>query len=178
MEVMALALLWGFAEATLFFIVPEVLISIVAVRSGFRAAVKLALAAGVGARLGGAIMFLWSQSDPQAVRAVLALIPAISDPMVAETGQDFGAEGWPAMFIGAFTGVPYKIYAVEAGAQGVSLTSFLALTLPARLPRFLLTAAIAAFAGGWLKKVLSQRSALTILDAFWVLFSAFCFASH
>lgn len=153
MGVMALALLWGFAEATLFFIVPEVLISIVAVRSGFRAAVKLALAAGVGARLGGAIMFLWSQSDPQAVRAVLALIPAISDPMVAETGQDFGA-------------------------QGVSLTSFLALTLPARLPRFLLTAAIAAFAGGWLKKVLSQRSALTILDAFWVLFSAFCFASH
>jgi membrane protein YqaA with SNARE-associated domain len=56
MGLMAAAALWGFAEATLFFIVPDVLLSIIAVRRGRRPA-WIAMAWTIaGAIAGGALM--------------------------------------------------------------------------------------------------------------------------
>lgn len=43
------------------------------------------------------------------------------------------------LFTGALTGVPYKLYAVEAGAKGIGPVLFVAVSFAARLTRFLLT---------------------------------------
>jgi len=131
------AAVWGFAEATLFFVVPDVLLTWLA---GFRPRVAWPAVAAclVGALLGGGLMFLGAQRDAAGMRNRLDAVPAISRDFIAATGaglqQDFGAQ----MLRGGFTGVPYKILAVEAGAGGQSLAEFLAWSVPARLSRWVL----------------------------------------
>jgi membrane protein YqaA with SNARE-associated domain len=173
---MLLALAWGFAEATVFFIVPDVLLSAIALRLGFKPAAKGALAAAIGAVFGGAVMFQWAAHDPQTVMRVLDFIPGISATMIATTSQEFASHGWPAMFAGAFAGVPYKLYAVAAGSSGASFLGLIALTIPARLPRFLLSCVAAAIAGRLMRG--SPKLAFALFGAFWLIFYASYFAAH
>jgi len=131
------AALWGFAEATLFFVVPDVLLSWLA---GFRPRVVwLAVAACLaGALAGGTVMWFASTAAPADARALLDRVPAINAELVAKTGAaletDYGAQ----MMRAGFSGVPYKILAVESAAQGRSLATFLAWSVPARLARWIL----------------------------------------
>lgn len=176
MPMMLLALVWGFAEATVFFIVPDVLLSLVALRRGLKPAATCALAATIGAALGGAVMYQWAAHDPQTVMRVLDDIPGISSAMVAATGREFASHGWPAMFAAPFVGVPYKLFASAAGESAASFPGLVALTIPARLPRFLLACVAAAVAGRLMRR--SPRLAVTALAAFWVVFYIGYFAIH
>ena len=139
-----LAGLWGFAEATLFFIVPDVLLTWIVVRHGTREAVMASLATVAGAVLGGVAMYLWAVHDPTLARAVVSAVPAISASMVSDVGADVQNGAETAIFAGGFTGVPYKIYAVESGAVGIGMAWFLLATLVARLARFLGSVFLAA----------------------------------
>jgi membrane protein YqaA with SNARE-associated domain len=78
MGLMALALFWGFAEATLFFIVPDVLLSAIAVWRGRRSALHGTAWTIAGAVLGGLLMYGWSVCDFLGVVAMLDRLPAIS----------------------------------------------------------------------------------------------------
>lgn len=132
-----LAGLWGFAEATLFFIVPDVLLTWIAVRHGTRQAVMASFAAVAGAMLGGVAMYMWAVHNPALARAVVNAIPAISASMASGISVDVQNGGATAIFAGGFTGVPYKIYAVESGAAGIGMAWFVLATFVARLARFL-----------------------------------------
>ena len=55
----------GIAEATVFFIVPDVWISFVALRRGWQAGALAAFFACIGALIGGAIMYLWGSNDTE-----------------------------------------------------------------------------------------------------------------
>ncbi len=67
--------------------------------------------------------------------------------MIADVQRQVGARGVIAPLFGPLHGAPYKIYAVEAAAQGLSLPAFLAISVPARLGRFaLLTGLVALLA--------------------------------
>ena len=138
----AAAAAWGFAEATLFFVVPDVLLTWLA---GFRPrhawrAVAVCL---LGALAGGALMFLLAGGAPDRLRAWVAAVPAISEGFMARTGEALRTDFGPAMLRAGFTGVPYKVLAVEAGAQGQSLATFLAFSVPARLSRWVLLVLLA-----------------------------------
>jgi hypothetical protein len=66
--------------------------------------------------------------------------------MLSEVTADFQQRGFLAPFWGPIKGVPYKIYAVQTPAQGLGLGSFLPVSIPARLMRFvLLTRAVCLF---------------------------------
>jgi len=136
----AWAAAWGLAEGTFFFIVPDVWLSWVALRKP-RAARKAALSALAGAMAGGALVHAWARhAGAPTTRAWLLRVPAITPEMIAEV--EAGLErGMHTMVFGPLRGIPYKIYARTAGARGESLGAFLAWSLPARLPRFLLLAA-------------------------------------
>lgn len=166
-----LALLWGLAEATLFFIVPDVLLSLLALRSRPRALVAGGFAV-VGALLGGWLMYRWAALDAGLARDALVSVPAISADLLAQVRQQLASQGLPAMFAGAFSGVPYKIYAVEAGAAALPLAAFLALSLPARALRFLLViVAVDWIARHWACGMRpAGRTALAL--GFWGLFYA------
>lgn len=133
----AWAAAWGLAEGTFFFIVPDVWLSWVALQ-GPRTARKAALSALAGAVAGGALIHAWARrTDASTTRAWLLRVPAITPEMIAEV--EAGLErGMHTMVLGPLRGIPYKIYARTAGARGESLGAFLAWSVPARLPRFLL----------------------------------------
>lgn len=160
---------WGFAEATLFFVVPDVLVTWLAL-SSLRRALAAALAAAFGAVAGGAAMHTLAAHDPVTAYLLLMGIPGITERMIASANGALAEGGGAAMLAGAWSGVPYKIYAVAAGAEGWPLVSFLSVTGVVRLPRFLVAALLAAALGR-----ISGRPR-TLLAAFWILFYAAYFA--
>jgi len=138
------AALWGFAEATLFFIVPDVLLTFVAVEDRRRA--LLACGGAVpGALVGGLLMYLWGSIDPPGALAVLDAVPAIGPAMIEDVRASLERAGATAIFLGPLTGTPYKIYAVMTGSMGTSLFLFLVVSLPARSLRFLALALVTAW---------------------------------
>jgi membrane protein YqaA with SNARE-associated domain len=156
----AVAALWGFAEATVFFLVPDVHLTAVALRDR-RTALRACLAAVGGALLGGWLMFAWGAREPAAARRLLDRVPAVSPAMLARVEAEIATRGAVAMFLGPLRGTPYKTYAVLAGERsrrdqnrargagagpdGDDLLVFLAVSVPARLLRFVLLTLVAAW---------------------------------
>lgn len=163
------AFLWGLAEATLFFIVPDVLLSAVALRE--RAiALRLCLWTLGGALLGGLGMYLWGRHEAAQAGEVLAALPAIDAAMLARVGEDLQRLGALATFVGPLSGTPYKIYAALAPEAGIPLVIFLAVSIPARLIRFALVVVLTAWGsrtllGGW-----PALARLRLLLVLWGLF--------
>jgi len=145
--------LWGAGEATLFFIVPDVLLTAAVLRFGLRRALPFAVVAAGAAALAGLGMWLWGNHDAVAARDAMLMVPAIGPDLLARAHDEM-AGNWPLnLFLGAITGLPYKLYAVEAGALGVDPLLFVLVSFLARLPRFLLTMALAALAQKGLAKI-------------------------
>jgi len=138
------AALWGVAEASLFFVVPDVLITFVVMRFGLRQGLLLCVAAALFAAVTGYFMWLWGSHDSEAARHALLLVPAIGPDLLGRAHDEI-ANSWPIHLVtGAMTGVPYKLYAVEAGARGIDPLLFIPMSFIARLLRFVLTAIGAA----------------------------------
>jgi hypothetical protein len=164
---------WSAAEAAIFFLVADIPISWIAVRSGTKAAILAAIVAALASVVGAIAVFLWASRDPGGAAATMAGLPAIDPALIARAGRDYH-EGALAMLTGSFSGTPFKLYALEA-AKGPDY-SLLLLAPLLRLPRFLL---VALFAGGvseLLKRRLTVRSRLALLMLLWVLFYAFYFS--
>ena len=150
--------LWGFAEATLFFVVPDVWISHVAVRHGLRAGLTASAGALAGALAGGAVMHRWGTHDRDGAVAVMLRLPAIDGAMVVEVDDEVRRRGAAALLLGPLRGRPYKLYAVAAGHRGVLLRHLRAWTIPGRLARFALSALAAATARRVLRAHLGLRA--------------------
>ncbi len=140
---MSVAALWGFAEATLFFLVPDVWLSALAL-SDLRTALKACVSALVGALAGGVLMFAWGAWDPGSALSCLDRLPAIFPAMLERVDVEVRARGASALLTGPWGGIPYKIYAVQSGRRGVSLVGFLLWSVPGRLVRFVLVTLLAA----------------------------------
>jgi len=139
---LAAAAAWGLAEATLFFVVPDVLLTWLA---AFRPRVVWPAVAAclAGALAGGVVMYLAAADSPGRMRVLLDAVPAVSSVLVAQTGSALEADYGRQMLRAGFSGVPYKILAVESGARGQGLATFLGWSVPARLPRWVLVVLIA-----------------------------------
>jgi len=82
-------------------------------------------------------------------KRLLDAIPAISPAMIGRVQEEMRQQGPASMLYGPPQGTPYKIYAVESGRLGMPLAGLLAITVPARLLRFALAAAVAAACARW-----------------------------
>lgn len=176
MKLKYLAAAWGLAEATVFFIVPDVLLTFVALKEGKRAT-RLCLWTLGGALIGGALMFGWGTRDKEAAEDLLVKIPAISQEMVEEVEQQVEEGGAKAAFVGPLTGRPYKIYAVHAGNSDVNLAVFLLVSIPARLLRFLVLAWVTTFIAKCLLRKKSARFKTLLLTGIWLSFYAWYFSA-
>jgi len=166
------AFLWGLAEATFFFIVPDVLLTLTAQRRGFRAATLATLFAVAGACVGGALMWRLGQGYPERVVALLDLLPAISPAMIADARPALAENPFLALIKGALSGVPYKVFAALAAHAGLPVATFLAITIPARAARFLLLCAATALADRLAARWLTRRMRTLILIGGWAIFYA------
>ncbi len=165
-----LSFFWGFAEATVFFIVPDMLISLVAIFS--RALfLRTAVAALAGALIGGAAVYLAAIHAPALVAAIMRSVPFISDLMIARVRNEYADMGNRALFYGPISGTPYKLYAFAAPPYA-SLAIFLAVSIPARLLRFLTVGGFATLMAYLLRRYLkcSDRILVGIHAAAWAVF--------
>jgi membrane protein YqaA with SNARE-associated domain len=147
-----IAALWGFAEATVFFIVPDLWIGLMAAFDP-RAGMRGVIAAVIGAIAGGAVVHRAAgRVAPERSAAMLDRIPAISGQMIARVEGEMAAVGPSSMMTGPLKGTPYKLYARAAGVQGRPMLPFLLWTIPARTVRFLLIAAVSAAFGAAVRR--------------------------
>ncbi len=170
---------WGLAEATLFFIVPDVLLTLIALlvadqqpRRGLRIALAACLVAALGAAAGGALMVTLAASHPEMTTRMLLGVPGISGATFEKVGHLLGGGQIAGMLQGAFLGVPYKVFAAETG---LSVMAFVVATPLVRLPRFVL-AVLAAWAFARVTRARLKRPArLIVWLAFWCIFYGFYF---
>lgn len=170
---MVVAFFGGLAEATIFFIIPDVFLSFVAVLD-WRSTWRHIVAALTGALLGGALLFHWSKTDPEAAHAAAARVPFIIPAMFAKVNSGLDKTGLLAVLTGSVSGIPYKLYAVEAPRISTQF-AFALVTPPARAVRFTLVWAIFGAAARWLRRryALSARKLVCVHAAVWIVSYAF-----
>jgi hypothetical protein len=166
-SVSALAFVWGLAEGTAFFLLPDTLLTATALGS-FRKALRQSGWALAGALVAGAVMFSFARRDPDGARAFVLRVPFVRSSMVDRADADFQQKGALAVLRGPARGIPYKAYAVRAPENSVRAVPFLLASAPARGLRFLLMAAVAAGVSRLLGPS-RRRAAWTLWAVLWVL---------
>jgi membrane protein YqaA with SNARE-associated domain len=143
---LAVSFVWGLLEATAFFIVPDVFLGFVALMApvGVLAHCGASIA---GAMIGGSVMYVLARVDPAAVNRFLEKIPGISAHMISGVHADLAQHGIFAMLYAPWKGIPYKIFAAQAGILHLDFISFVFVSAPARLERFFVVCAAAAALG-------------------------------
>ena len=164
---------WGFAEATFFFVVPDVWTTWVGLRRPKRALGTTVSALG-GAMLGGTLTYWWGRKvADHTSRRVLVKVPAITDGMITEVEQEVTKSGSASLLRGPTRGVPYKLYARTAGLQRTSLLKFLAWSVPGRLIRFIVMTSAASLIAALARRKFPGISERRISIAFWAYWVAF-----
>lgn len=164
---------WSAAEAAIFFLVADIPISWIAVRSGARAGMLAAVVAAIASVLGTLAVLVWAGQDPAGATRIMAALPGIDAALVAEAADRFN-HGPCAILAGAFSGIPFKLFALEAAKQDA--LGFLLLAPLLRLPRFLAVALFAGTVSRLLEGRMAVRQRLLLLAGLWVLFYAFYFS--
>lgn len=164
-----LALVWGFAEGTLFFLIPDIIVTFAALFAPRKSGWHLG-AVVLGSLIAGAIMFAWGSRDPQAARAAVDRVPFVTAQMFKTVEADYPESGVLALLKGPMSGIPYKAYAVLAPSHEIGLGTFLLVSIPARLERLVITWVLFGIAGLALRKVWERNPALGIglHAAYWI----------
>jgi len=164
---------WSAAEAAIFFLVADIPISWIAVRRGTRAGMIAAVVAALASVVGTMVVLLWAGSDPDGAARTMAALPGIDAAMVLEAADRFH-KGPHAVLAGSFSGIPFKLFALEAAKQGA--LGFLLLAPLLRLPRFIAVALFTGTISKALAKWMTVKQRTALLIALWVAFYAFYFA--
>jgi hypothetical protein len=169
---LAIVATWSAAEVAIFFLVADIPISWVAVTRGTRAAVIAALVAALASIAGTLAVLLWAGADPDGAARTMADLPGIDAALVTDAANRF-RHGPLAVLAGAFSGIPFKLFALEAARQ--EALGFLLLAPLLRLPRFLAVALLVGAISKQLSRWMSVRQRLALLLALWVAFYALYF---
>jgi membrane protein YqaA with SNARE-associated domain len=167
----ALAAAWGFAEACFFFIVPDVLLSWIAL-TDVRRALLACLYALAGALLGGTLVWFWGGSQPELFRHFFVALPGMDSDLLAAVRIQLQEQGLTAVLFGPLRGTPYKLYALEASVQRYPYLPFLLISIPARLIRFVLVTLLVGCVRRLLGEHLSPNGARWTHLICWTVFYA------
>lgn len=161
--------LWGFAEATLFFIIPDLVLSWASL-AGARGGIKVLGAILTGAVAGGICMYTWALWRPDSARSAVAAVPFVRMKMFERVQEDYRAHGVSGIFYTLGTGIPYKVYAVLAPSVTAPVT-FGLISIPARFERLALSWLIPTMLGLFLKRWIRKHRRLTatLWLGFWVI---------
>ena len=162
-----LSAIWGFAEGTFFFVVPDVLFTRTTLLSVKRGWVQFFVAV-IGATLAGALMYLWASASPSQARSAVAAVPFLGEKIIAPTEQRWNDHGTPSLFSNPLSGVPYKVHAILAPSH-LSLPEFLLLSLPLRAERMLLSMIVFVPLAMWARRSEGRtRIGLRFHAGFWI----------
>lgn len=173
---MAIGFLWGLAEGTFFFIVPDVFLTLL-VPWSLRAALLAWAGSILGSLLAVLLLFRGMGLDAGGLVGLITALPAISPALVGAVSGALALHGLPWTLGLVAGGIPLKVYAVAAAGQGVPLATMLPWTLFARVVRIapvLLLALAAARLAGDVPRRHPRRWCGGVLLA-WAAFYAFYF---
>jgi hypothetical protein len=105
-------------------------------------------------------------------------VPAIGAELLARGGEMLREQGVWSLFAGMLRGMPYKIFAIEAPHSGIGIAMLLAVTVPARLVRFLLVSTVTHLVARRVLGAWSHRAQVSTLLGCWAAFYAVYFALH
>lgn len=168
-----LGFLWGFAEGTLFFIIPDVLLSWASL-AGTKCGFKTLGTILAGSLVAGLVMYTWATAQPALSQSVVSSVPFVQKKMFSTVQASYDDHGISGMLEGPGSGIPYKIYAVLAPPVSPLLT-FMLISIPARLERLALSWLIFT-AIGWIFRrwIRNHRGAtVSIFACFWIAIYAF-----
>jgi len=165
---------WGLAEATFFFFVPDIWLSI-AGRKKLRTGLVACLYSLSGALIGGTVLYIWGHYDLGGAQRMIEKVPAVSPSMVGRVSEALTHHGVWSIFLGPLTGTPYKVYAAQAAAAGIGIWWFLLISIPARLIRFVLVTAACHYLLKFIKCSGRNKLSLSLVILFWIIFYIFYF---
>lgn len=142
----AIAFIWGLAEGLLFFVVPDVYLSFVGLFTVTGGLVSVAYAL-LGSLCSAVVIYLLAPLFGGAYHKILLAIPGISESMIQTVATGLQQHGAQNLIAGPLSGIPYKIYSVEAVLQHLPVAPFLLWSIPARLERMLLVTLVALVLG-------------------------------
>jgi membrane protein YqaA with SNARE-associated domain len=163
---LAAAGIWGFGEATLFFIIPDVILTAIAIRS-LRQSLVASCYALAGALIGGTLMYYWGAHSPEQAASVVEQVPLIDQAMVEQVRADLRSDGILAIAVGPIKGVPYKIYATSAEQAGISYPVFIIVSIFARMARFVATSMLAWGISRYALPAVSLKTKYLMLAGAW-----------
>ncbi|MFI9051184.1 lysophospholipid acyltransferase family protein [Streptomyces sp. NPDC053427] len=144
-----LAFAWAFAEALSWPLMPELFLAVACVAAP-RAGLRLSLAALAGSLAGGLLALQLAASGAHLPA------PLTTDRMRAEVTRELADEGAAAARHQPWDGIPYKVYAAEAGRAHVPAPDWLLASAEARGSRTLTVglafAALGALARPWRRR--------------------------
>ncbi|MCG3181567.1 MAG: hypothetical protein BIFFINMI_03965 [Phycisphaerae bacterium] len=157
---LAAALLWGAAEGSLFFVLPDVVFTLAALFAPLQSLRHVGMALA-GALIAGGAMFAWSARAPESAHRAVAAVPWVRPGMFDRVAADLDRYGAWGLCRGPASGIPYKVYAVQAPGR-TSAAAFLLATVPGRLERLLLTWLGFAVVGWKLTARIARRPSLAV----------------
>ena len=173
-----IAFLWGLAEASLFFIVPDLWLTIISRRKLDRARYEAIGYTILGALIGGTVIYWLARLAPDRMLGLIAEVPGINRVIVDKVRVQIGTNGLWALLLGPLQGIPYKIYAAQWGITNGSLIWFWLISIPARGIRFVISVVLTRLI--WIcgqKKIkFWNQCDLVLLLSFWVLFYLWYFS--
>lgn len=173
-----IAFLWGLAEATLFFIIPDVLLTYVAmIYKNKRIVIKTLSFTLAGALLGGTIVYIMSQLEPEMMRSILLGVPSVQPYMLEHVTTTMNDHPFIGIISGPLFGVPYKLFAYAA-PQYFNLILFIICSIPARLLRFILVTIIAYWLSHHVFKRLTHHMKIIIWLIVWIVVYIIYFSIH
>lgn len=178
MVMMIIIFIWGFSEATWFFIIPDVILSLYALKTKkFKYILYANTVALTGAMLGGITIFMWSSFNSEYVETIMLSIPAVHEYMIEHVHNSMADSTFFALITGPLFGVPYKLFAAAA-PEYTGIVLFLAVTIPARLLRFLAVSVIAYVLSHYVFKTMSMRVKIIIWLCVWIIVYVIYFSIH
>ena len=163
-----IAFIWGFLEATFFFIVPDVYLTRIGIKS-FRTALTALIYASFGAVLGGILVNGIGTMFYAQGASFMNGIPAISTELIGNVLSAVNTSPYTALLFGASKGIPYKLYALSFGFLNISFFNFICISILARSLRFFLTISLAWLISSTLRQ-LSLSEKYQINYSIWVIF--------
>lgn len=143
----------SFAESSFFPIPPDVMLAPMALGQPQRAW-RFALITSIASVLGGVAGYFIGVFFIHAIEPVLIEYGYMQDYQRA--AQWFGEWGILAVFVAGFSPVPYKVFTIAAGALGMHLLPFVAVSFVSRGARFFLVAGLMRWGGPRMEAMMRQ----------------------
>ena len=162
------AFAWGVAEGSVFFLIPDIIITLTALFSLKRSLLQMGCVVA-GSLVAGIFLYQWSQVNYVAAKSMVLKVPFVRGSMFDETQREFQISGLWALYAGPTRGIPYKVYAVQAPAF-CALPVFLLASIPARLERLAISWVVFACVGYVFRKRKARRwTAILFHGVYWII---------